>query len=102
MMLMLRTAQVDSSDGARVRAWIREYTGYMSDKGTGAGVTVRSWTEMFGAYGRAYWTFEAPDLVTLEGFLDDLSGEASYGDILVRGSELFVSGMTRDSLLRST
>ena len=99
MVRMVRRAQVDSSDVARVRQWIERYTGYMAAADPGR-VSVTSWMEAYGAYGKVYWMIDAPDLGTLDGFLDRLGAEEGYREILKAGSELFVSGQTSDLLLK--
>ena len=99
MVRMIRKAQVDSSDVARVRAWIQRYTGYMADRAPESG-GVTSWMETYGSYGVVYWMIDAPDLGTLDTFLEQLPSEQGYRDILMDGSELFVSGQTSDTLLR--
>lgn len=100
MVRMIRKAQVDSSDVARVREWIRAYTTHMAERApTGGAVT--AWMEAYGTYGVAYWMIDAPDLGALDAFLDSLPAEQSYRDILKAGSELFVSGQTRDTLLKA-
>ena len=99
MIRMLRKAQVDSSDVARVREWIGRYTRYMAER-IPAGGAVTSWMEAYGAYGVVYWMIDAPDLGTLDAFLDQLPTEEGYRDILEAGSELFVSGQTSDLLLK--
>jgi len=99
MVRMVRKAQVDSSDVARVREWIQRYTGYMAERAPeGGGVT--SWMEAYGSYGVVYWMIDAPDLGTLDSFLDQLPTEDAYRAILKDGSELFVSGQTSDMLLK--
>src|SRR5262245_24494912 len=99
MIRMIRKAQVDSSDGARVREWIKTYTSYMAERApAGGGVT--SWMEAYGAYGAVYWMIDAPDLGTLDSFLDSLPTEQGYRDILIAGSSLFMSGKTTDTLLK--
>ena len=100
MVRMIRKAQVDSSDGARVRDWITTYTSYMAER-TPTGGSVSSWTESYGAYGVIYWMIDAPDLASLDSFLEGLPTEQGYRDILLAGSELFVSGQTSDVLLKS-
>jgi hypothetical protein len=99
MVRMLRRAQVDSSDGVRVREWIERYTGYMADRAP-AGGAVTSWMEAYGAYGVVYWMIDAPDLGTLDAFLEQLPTEEGYREILKAGSELFMSGQTSDQLLK--
>ena len=99
MVRMVRKAQVGSSDVARVRAWIKRYTSYMAERVPPDGA-VTSWMEAYGAYGVAYWMIDAPDLGTLDAFLDGLPTEQGYLDILKDGSELFVSGQTSDLLLK--
>lgn len=99
MVRMIRKAQVDSSDVARVREWIRAYTAHMAERAP-AGGAVTAWMEAYGAYGVVYWMIDAPDLGALDAFLDSLPSEQSYRDILKAGSELFVSGQTRDTLLK--
>ena len=96
---MIRQAQIDSSDGALVSSWIREYTGALAAAAP-AGVEVRAWRQIFGPYGLAFWTFDAPDVATLEEFLRTSGSTPELADILVRGSALFVSGKTTDVLLR--
>lgn len=100
MVRMVRKAQVDSSDVARVRQWIERYTGYMAAADPQR-VTVTSWMEAYGAYGKVYWMIDAPDLGTLDEFLERLPTEDSYREILKAGSELFVSGETSDLLLKA-
>ena len=100
MVRMVRKAQVDSSDGVRVREWIDRYTTYMAEADPQQ-VTVTSWMEAYGAYGKVYWMIDAPDLGTLDAFLDRLSTEDGYREILKAGSELFVSGQTSDLLLKT-
>ena len=99
MIRMVRKAQVDSSDVARVREWIQRYTGYMAAADPDR-VTVTSWMETYGAYGRVYWMIDAADLGTLDEFLEQLPTEDGYREILKAGSELFVSGQTSDLLLK--
>ena len=99
MVRMVRKAQVDSSDVARVREWIQRYTGYMADRAPEGG-GVSAWMETYGSYGVVYWMIDAPDLGTLDAFLDQLPTEEGYRDILKDGSELFVSGQTSDMLLK--
>jgi hypothetical protein len=99
MVRMLRKAQVDSSDGVRVREWIERYTGYMAERAP-AGGAVTSWMEAYGAYGVVYWMIDAPDLGTLDAFLEQLPTDEGYREILKAGSELFVSGQTSDVLLK--
>ena len=99
MIRMIRKAQVDSSDVARVREWIRTYTSYMAERAP-AGGAVTSWMETYGAYGVVYWMIDAPDLGTLDAFLESLPSEQGYRDILMAGSSLFMSGQTRDMLLK--
>lgn len=99
MVRMVRKAQVDSSDGARVREWIRRYTEYMADRVPDGGA-VTSWMEAYGAYGVVYWMIDAPDLGALDSFLERLPTEDGYREILIAGSELFVSGQTSDLLLK--
>ena len=101
MVRMIRKAQVDSSDGARVREWIATYTSYMAER-VPEGGSVTSWAESYGAYGVIYWMIDAPDLASLDSFLEALPTEQGYRDILLAGSELFVSGQTSDMLLKST
>mgnify|MGYP001263815876 FL=1 len=100
MVRMIRKAQVDSSDGARVREWITAYTSYMAERVPPEG-SVTSWTESYGAYGVIYWMIDAPDLPSLDSFLESLPTEEAYRQILIAGSELFVSGETSDLLLKS-
>ncbi len=99
MVRMVRKAQVDSSDVARVRAWIERYTGYMAAADPEQ-VTVSAWMEAYGAYGKVYWMIDAPSLGTLDDFLERLGTEEGYREILKAGSELFVSGETSDLLLK--
>lgn len=99
MVRMVRKAQVDSSDVARVRQWIERYTGYMAAADPEQ-VTVTSWMEAYGAYGRVYWMIDAPSLAVLDRFLERLPTEEGYREILKAGSELFVSGQTSDLLLK--
>ncbi len=99
MVRMIRKAQVDSSDGARVREWIQTYTAYMAERIPDPG-TVTAWMESYGAYGVVYWMIDAADLATLDAFLESLPTQPAYRDILMAGSELFVSGQTRDLLLK--
>ena len=100
MVRMVRRAQVDSSDVARVREWIVGYTSYMAERApAGGGVT--AWMEAYGSYGVVYWMIDAPDLGTLDAFLDQLPTEDGYREILKAGSELFVSGQTSDLLLKA-
>ena len=99
MVRMIRKAQIDSSDVVRVREWIHAYTAHMADR-VPEGGAVTAWMESYGAYGVAYWMIDAPDLGTLDAFLESLPAEQSYRDILKAGSELFVSGQTRDILLK--
>jgi hypothetical protein len=99
MVRMLRKAQVDSSDVARVREWIQRYTSYMAERAPGGGA-VTSWMEAYGTYGIVYWMIDAPDLGSLDSFLEQLPTEDGYRDILKAGSELFVSGQTSDVLLK--
>jgi len=96
---MIRKAQIDSSDGATVGTWIREYTATMQTLAP-SGVEIRSWRQIFGTYGLAYWTFDAPDVAVLDVFLNGLGRDSALADVMVRGSSLFVSGMTTDVLLR--
>lgn len=98
---MIRKAQIDSSDGARVNEWISTYTSYMAERVPDGGA-VTSWREAYGSYGKVYWMIDAPDLGSLDGFLDQLSSEQGYRDILIAGSELFMSGETSDMLLKGT
>jgi hypothetical protein len=98
---MLRKAQIDSSDGAAVRAWIEEYTAYMRAAAP-SGIDVSAWRVAYGPYGVAYWCFDAPDIQSLDVFMDELAGQAGYGDILKRGSTLFLSGATSDMVLKRT
>lgn len=99
MVRMVRKAQVDSSDVARVRQWIERYTGYMAAADPEQ-VTVTSWMEAYGAYGKVYWMIDAPSLAVLDEFLERLPTEDGYREILKAGSELFVSGQTSDLLLK--
>ena len=99
MVRMIRKAQVDSSDVAKVREWIRTYTAHMAERVPADGA-VTAWMEAYGAYGVVYWMIDAPDLGALDAFLDALPAEQSYRDILKAGSELFVSGQTHDTLLK--
>ena len=99
MIRMVRKAQIDSSDGARVNEWIRTYTSYMADRAP-AGGSVTSWRESYGSYGTVYWMIDAPDLATLDAFMDSLPTEQGYRDILIAGSTLFMSGKTSDMLLK--
>ena len=99
MVRMVRKAQVDSSDVARVRAWIERYTGYMAAADPEQ-VTVTSWMEAYGSYGKVYWMIDAPSLTVLDEFLERLLAEEGYREILKAGSELFVSGQTSDLLLK--
>lgn len=94
---MIRKAQIDSSDGAAVTAWISEYTAVLRTIAP-SGVEVRAWRQIFGPYGLAFWTFDAPDVGALDDFLRTTTPE--LGDVLKRGSTLFVSGETSDVLLR--
>ncbi len=96
---MVRKAQVDSSDVARVREWIQRYTNYMANADPER-VTVTSWMEAYGSYGKVYWMIDAPSLGVLDEFLDRLPAEDGYRQILMTGSELFVSGQTSDMLLK--
>lgn len=98
MYRMLRSAQIDSSDGAAVKAWNEEYTNYMRAAAP-EGVTVSCWRETYGAYGVIYWSFDAPTLAELDDFLADLSTQEGLRDILKRGSSLYLSGKTKDTLL---
>ena len=61
---------------------------------------VTSWMEAYGAYGKVYWMIDAPDLGTLDEFLERLPTEEGYREILKAGSDLFVSGQTSDLLLK--
>jgi hypothetical protein len=97
---MLRKAQIDSSDGVLVGEWIRRYTTYMADRAPDGG-EVTAWREAYGTYGIVYWMIDSPDLGTLDAFLDQLSSEDDYRQILKDGSTLFVSGETSDMLLKS-
>jgi hypothetical protein len=99
MVRLVRKAQIDSSDGARVNDWIKRYTGYMAERAP-AGGSVTSWRETYGAYGVVYWIIDAPDLATLDSFMAQLPTEQGYRDILLDGSTLFMSGHTRDLLLK--
>lgn len=99
MVRMVRKAQVDSSDVARVREWIERYTGYMAAADPEQ-VTVTSWMEAYGSYGKVYWMIDAPSLAVLDEFLERLPAEEGYREILKAGSELFVSGQTSDLLLK--
>src|SRR5262245_49426427 len=99
MIRMVRKAQIDSSDGARVNEWIKTYTSYMAERAP-AGGSVTSWREAYGSYGVVHWMIDAPDLAALDAFLDQLSTEQGYRDILLAGSTLFMSGHTRDMLLK--
>lgn len=97
---MIRKAQIDSSDGVRVRAWIANYTAHLAERvPDGGGVT--SWMEAYGTYGIVYWMIDAPDLGSLDSYLDELPTDESYRAILIDGSDLFVSGQTSDMLLKS-
>ena len=96
---MVRKAQVDSSDGARVREWIGRYTSYMAEADPER-VAVTSWMEAYGEYGKVYWMIDAPSLAVLDEFLERLPAEKGYREILMAGSELFVSGQTSDMLLK--
>ena len=99
MVRMVRKAQVDSSDVARVRQWIERYTGYMAAADPEQ-VAVTSWMEAYGAYGKVYWMIDAPNLAVLDAFLERLPTEEGYREILKAGSDLFVSGQTSDLLLK--
>ena len=99
MVRMVRKAQVDSSDGVRVGEWIRRYTRYMAEADPER-VAVTSWMEAYGAYGKVYWMIDAPSLAVLDDFLEQLSTQQGYREILLAGSELFVSGQTSDQLLK--
>ena len=57
--------------------------------------------EAYGAYGVVYWVIDAPDLGSLDAYLDSLPSEESYRELLMAGSDLFVSGKTSDLLLKS-
>ena len=100
MVRMVRKAMVDSSDVARVREWIQRYTSYMAERSPG-GSEVTSWMEAYGTYGVVYWMIDAPDLASLDSFLDQLPTEEEYREILKAGSELFMSGQTGDTLLKA-
>jgi len=100
MVRMVRKAQVDSSDVARVREWIKRYSAYLSDADPER-VTVTSWMEIYGSYGKVYWMIDAPSLAVLDEYLERLPSEAGYRQILMDGSELFVSGQTSDMLLKA-
>jgi hypothetical protein len=99
MVRMIRKAQVDSSDGAGVRAWINDYTGLMQQHSPD-GIEVRAWMQAYGAYGVAFWTFDAPDIASLDAYLGGLGQQPGMADVLLRGSSLFVSGKTEDTLLK--
>lgn len=96
---MIRKAQVASSDRARVQGWIAEYTACQRSHAPD-GVGIDAYMEAYGAYGVAYWTVDAPSLGELDAFLDSLTEQPDYLEILKKGSELFVSGMTSDTLLK--
>src|SRR5436190_19209824 len=96
---MIRRAQIDSSDGALVNAWIREYTDTMQAMAPDS-IEVRAWRQVYGPYGLAFWTFDAPDVAALDAFLLSFGSSSQLADVLKRGSALFVSGMTTDVLLR--
>ena len=100
MVRMIGKAQVDSSDGVRVRAWIASYTALLAARVPDGGA-VTSWMEAYGAYGVVYWMIDAPDLGSLDAYLDSLPSEESYRELLMAGSDLFVSGQTSDLLLKS-
>ena len=100
MVRMIRKAQVDSSDGMRVRDWIASYTAHLAARVPDGGAAT-SWMEAYGAYGVVYWMIDAPDLGSLDAYLDSLPSEESYRELLMAGSDLFVSGQTSDLLLKS-
>jgi hypothetical protein len=99
MAMMVRRARVASSDVSRVREWVRDYTKYLREHAPDGG-DVHSWTEAYGDYGVIYWTFTGLDLAALDAYLEDLPSRQPYLDILKRGSELFISGHTTDTLLK--
>ena len=100
MVRMVRKAKVDSSDVTRVREWTQRYTSYLAERAPG-GSEVSSWMEAYGTYGVVYWMIDAPDLGSLDSFLDQLPTEEEYREILKAGSELFMSGQTIDTLLKA-
>ncbi len=99
MVRMIRRSQIDSSDGALVRAWIADYTAGLN-KYAGPGMTVTAWMQAYGEYGIAHWIFDAPDLTTLDEFLSTHAQHDDMRAILQRGSTLFLTGYTRDVLLK--
>ena len=99
MVRMIRRAQIDSSDGALVRQWITDYTAGMR-RHAGAGMEITAWMQAFGEYGIAHWIFEAPDLGTLDEFLSTHGQHDDMREILKRGSTLFMTGHTKDTLLK--
>lgn len=96
---MIRRAQIDSSDGALVRAWIADYTAAMRAH-CPSSMSISAWMQAYGEYGIAHWTFDAPDIATLDEFLSTHGGHPDVAEVLKRGSALFLTGHTRDVLLR--
>ncbi|MCU1459160.1 MAG: hypothetical protein JWL73_3252 [Actinomycetia bacterium] len=99
MVRMIRRSQIDSSDGALVRAWIADYTAGLN-KFAPESMTITAWMQAYGEYGIAHWIFDAPDIATLDEFLTTHAQHEEMGAILKRGSTLFMTGYTRDLLLR--
>lgn len=99
MVRMIRRSQIDSSDGALVRGWIADYTAGLN-KHAGEGMRITAWMQAFGEYGVAHWIFDAPDLATLDEFLSTHAQHDDMREILKRGSTRFMTGYTRDLLLK--
>jgi hypothetical protein len=96
---MIRRAQIDSSDGALVREWIADYTNAMRAHRPQS-MEIQAWMQAYGDYGIAHWTFDAPDIATLDEFLSTHGTHADVAEVLKRGSSLFTTGHTKDVLLK--
>lgn len=66
-----------------------------------APTSVKVYSELFGDLNVIYWQTDYDDLATLEEFHTRLTADPDYQAIVSKGSDIFIEGTLRDTLLKS-
>ena len=92
-----RTARIGDGMALQAFQFAKEITEYVNTKYPH--VSVRVYTEAFGAVGTIHWFMDYKDLATLEQTMAQLFKDAGFLAILGKATGLFIEGSAHDTLL---
>ncbi len=91
-----RTAMVAQGKGPEATRFAVEVADYVEQH---TGLAVQAGAELAGEWGRIHWFAEPENAAQWESVNMQLAMDEAYQDLIARSGDLFIGGMTKDTLV---